>query len=555
MSFYFGKKEATMEKTYHSHFLGTTTTTNNVMLIMNSFLCLALSTPRFISLHSSSRCGIIAGHHKFKRVIQTNYIRSVSTTSLLPAMSNDENTNKHNDNLSLPWVQSLATTQLPKSDNVIRKQTSIFSWNILAQHLFDSTPRWYTHVSPNDPVHIWQDRWQAIKNEIKSSNGDIICLQEVEPSSFEADILPFMKEIGYDGIMQKSGRSCRYGVATFWNQQRFHEQNVSHHSRTLLVTLEDDFGFDQDEETKKEVIAIVNCHLEGNPHKSVTRVRQLQSSLKELKNKYTHHHLIICGDFNCQLGQSACSTYLHFGSCPSHIPILEFGRMLDKHQIDELDRNIDHHDYNFCSAYPMEMVTNDPLDYITFASAPGQFTVGLDQIWYHSIVGSSNNDDHAVVGLKNPFHSTMHRNQVLQFGLPSRYNPSDHMPIGCILEWQVVDDKPIRDLYQSNQLFSNDGKDRNRTEEDIFKEITEMFDNCMFDSKQQYSDFEFIISPVEGIEYGQRPTQAQISQIQQRRALKRELWNDISEDTKTILERIIVLTKDLEDIRKKAQRK
>jgi mRNA deadenylase 3'-5' endonuclease subunit Ccr4 len=467
---------------------------------------------------------------------------------------------------SLPWIQSLATSQSkqhnPINKDIIKKQVSILSWNILAQHLFKSTEQWYQHVSPQDPIHNWDQRWNAIAKEIQNVQGDIICLQEVEFEAFEQDIFPFMKGIGYDGIMQNSKSRRKehgYGVATFWKCNRFQLCDVSHHSRTMVTTLQDMSNGNandknhHDDQGEKEIIAIINCHLEGKPNKSVTRVRQLQNSLHTLQTKFSHHHLVICGDFNCQLGQSACSTYLHYGSCPMHIPIIEFGRRLGQEQINELDKGIRQHGYNLISAYPLEIMDNDPFEYITFVNAPGQYTVGLDQIWYHSNVEQQSNISDKVIGLKSPFHSTEHRNQIVQHGLPSRFHPSDHMSVGCVLEWEIHKHIKIKDLrqHQDFETSSSRGEDdendssTEKKRQALSREITELLEACPFISSQQRTDYEFMISPVEGLESSRRPTESQISEIRKRRAIKKRIWSEVSDDTKQILERITCLTKDL----------
>lgn len=513
-------------------------------------------------------------NHRRNKFLLLKRTLSTHIYSSNPMSESSSSTSMTTPTSSLPWTQSLATSTSKQinpinndnnnnndnHNNIIKKQVSIFSWNILAQHLFDSTEQWYQHVSPQDPVHKWEQRWDAISKEIQNVQSDIICLQEVEFEAFEQDILPFMKGIGYNGIMQNSKSRRKdhgYGVATFWKCNKFQLCHQSHHSRTMVTTLEDTSNYEENDsdtdEGEKEIIAIINCHLEGKPNKSVTRVRQLQNSLHTLQTKFSHHHLIICGDFNCQLGQSACSTYLHYGSCPMHIPIIEFGRPLGQEQIRELDRDIDQHGYNLISAYPLEIMDNDPFEYITFANGPGQFTVGLDQIWYHSNIEQQPTTSDKVIGLKSPFHSPEHRNEVIQYGLPSRFHPSDHMPVGCILEWEIDKHVKIKDLrhHQDFKTSSSKGEDDDdnsspeKKRETLSREITELLEACPFISGQQRTDFEFMISPVEGLESGRRPTESQISEIQKRRAIKKRIWSEVSDDTKQILERIVILTKDL----------
>ena len=36
--------------------------------------------------------------------------------------------------------------------------------------------------------------------------GDIVCLQEVQADHYEADISPFMNQLGYDGIYKAKSR-------------------------------------------------------------------------------------------------------------------------------------------------------------------------------------------------------------------------------------------------------------------------------------------------------------------------------------------------------------
>jgi mRNA deadenylase 3'-5' endonuclease subunit Ccr4 len=518
----------------------------------------------------------------------SNSRRNMSSTNTSTDTSTDANSSSDNS-LSLPWVQSLSTSNIPFDTSTItstsssnisnKKQTSIFSWNILAQHLFDSTQHWYKYVSPNDPVHKWSDRWPVIKDEIQSSDGDIICLQEVEFTVFDEDILPSMQSLGYDGIAQNSksrSRGHSYGVATFWKKDRFQLRDAMHRSRTMITTLEDignvqisslstdtntDTNINTDNnkrDANNEIVAILNCHLEGNPNKSVTRVKQLQSALKTLKNKYSHHQVIICGDFNCKLGESACSTFLHHGSCPKDVPIVEWGRKLPQQQKDELVK-IKKHGYNLHSAYPMDLMTKNPSEYITFVNEPRQFSVGLDQIWYHSNNPSPSPSSSTVVGLRHPFHSPEHRNQVIKNGLPSRFHPSDHMPIGCILEWDVSSENNYKDLCRLHEepyhlesikllLRTEKSKEdkKDRTVEDALNEMAELFNACPFASEEHRLEAEFVISPVEGLPTprGVKPSDEQILQVKKRRTMKKKLWEEVSTDVRQMIERCIVLQKE-----------
>ena len=68
---------------------------------------------------------------------------------------------------------------------------------------------------------------------------------------------------------------------------------------------------------------------------------------------------------------------------------------------------------------------------------------------------------------------------------------------------------------------------------------------CPFASDKQKMDFEYIISPIEGMPCpkGERPTQDQIDQVKDRREMKKQIWEEVSDDVKEMLERVIALTK------------
>ena len=54
-------------------------------------------------------------------------------------------------------------------------------------------------------------------------------------------------------------------------------------------------------------------HLEGDPLAAAGRVKQLHKALKQLQSDHSHQGLIVCGDFNCQLQASACTSWLALG--------------------------------------------------------------------------------------------------------------------------------------------------------------------------------------------------------------------------------------------------
>lgn len=422
------------------------------------------------------------------------------------------------------WVNSLETLS-PTSDVDYQRQVSIFSWNILAQHLFDSTQKWYEYVDPAAPVFSWKDRFPLISKEIERSKADIICLQEVEFDAFDNDLLPFMNEGGYAGLMQndkRRGSNHGYGLATFWKRDKFRITNEIHRSRAMITFLEE-----KEDSLDQKVLAVTNCHLQGSPTKSVTRVKQLQNILSDLR-KQRHHNLLVCGDMNCMLNHSASSTYLQFGTCKDR-EILEWGR-----PVDNAIHHIKEHSYCMHSAYTVDLLEKYPMDYITFVSAPNCVTHALDQIWYHA----DPLDSVEVIGLKHPFRSQQHQRDVIKNGLPSKHNASDHLPIGCILQWKSGDEVDLRTRHRGYGRTKYNTKKMSQAE--LLEESSRLLKKVVFDSPKQKEEFIFIISHEDDIDKAE-PTKDHIKLVRKRRSMKKELLCSISSGLKQDLEEIIKL--------------
>ena len=188
------------------------------------------------------------------------------------------------------------------------------------------------------PTHLLLQRIVAV---IMRSNADVVCLQEVMYTIFEDDLVPALSGLGYDGLMQndsKRGDTHPQGVAIFWKRDTLSLSGECHRTRTMVAVLAD---------SEDRRCAVVNCHLEGRPDKSVARVRQLQTTLAELVRKHPHHGLVVCGDFNCMLGSSACGAYLAFGAAAPGV--LEWD-----HEVPEEVLAIAPHPYSLTSAYDFD---------------------------------------------------------------------------------------------------------------------------------------------------------------------------------------------------------
>jgi mRNA deadenylase 3'-5' endonuclease subunit Ccr4 len=96
---------------------------------------------------------------------------------------------------------------------------TVASWNVLS-------PTWWTACKEQgDYAHCpesvggWEARWPALHAWVAALAPDVLTLQEVDYAVFDAQLLPAMRELGYDGRCQRAKRQAASqpcGVATFW---------------------------------------------------------------------------------------------------------------------------------------------------------------------------------------------------------------------------------------------------------------------------------------------------------------------------------------------------
>ena len=319
---------------------------------------------------------------------------------------------------------------------------SIFSWNILAQKLYESQykRRRITevalHSSAQPPLnqysphpHPWPKRLKRIVEILRHADSDIVCLQECERDTF-GRLAQIMSEFGYDAITQEDDRPTKpvrvrnvskhtknrnHLVATFWKREKFEpacEASIRTRSMTTVLRL-------KSENESSPTVAVVNVHLEGNPNKSQERTNQLMHSMSDLARVVQDDQsgigklnaLVLTGDFNCELQSSASSLYMEMGRLGKQAglggvygeaclvlpdllletneaarilhPIMEWSKPLAEDKM-----NVKPHPFRrngMRSAYPKWLGRNDAAQHFTFCSELSKRPVpGLDQCWYSS---------------------------------------------------------------------------------------------------------------------------------------------------------------------------
>jgi len=152
-----------------------------------------------------------------------------------------------------------------------KDQFSLMSWNIL---LPNSQDNWWCHKQYSSNVAMdkrqWEHRQSLIKERLLHSAADIVCIQEADGDTFDADFA-FMKDNGYDHVLHKK---FRFRCATFFLKDKFMLDREAHKDRTLVTSLKST--------ATDRVLHIVNCHLSGGAAPE-RRLRQVHDGLQQIQ--------------------------------------------------------------------------------------------------------------------------------------------------------------------------------------------------------------------------------------------------------------------------------
>lgn len=493
-------------------------------------------------------------------------------------------------NASEAVVERYLKTVPEFADSNSNKPFSLLTWNILAQKLYDAQIK---RESNSDGIqqfgYVWLERLQWIIDTLAAVDADIVCLQEVDLELFNQDLLPAMNRLGYDGAVQggknvqeikrRKGKGERaHAVATFW-KSRFGILNVNGYDkvegavlargRTLTTLL-------QDRREGSPILAVINCHLEGHPRQYSARIKQLQHAMDDLVVRCAGvplNGLCIAGDFNCELQSSACSTYLKIGrvgkkgglggvhgtsanTIPPSIlecqeaaecldPILEWGNPIPN---DELEK-VQPHPFranSLCSAYPNYLGQRDAREHFTFCARPNRPVAGLDQIWYSSLSLKR-------LALRKPLATSADRLRVLTNGLPAQRQPSDHLPIGAILDWNSfssLSKSSSSDIQMIPQLRIRPKElppaQKPKSPVMAYAELDMLLVTCPYDSEKQRKELEAIVEDVPDLPpNNQKPSSEQLKKLKEMSDRRKMLLMGASESARTVLQRILKLKKEV----------
>ncbi|MEE2644918.1 MAG: endonuclease/exonuclease/phosphatase family protein [Myxococcota bacterium] len=194
---------------------------------------------------------------------------------------------------------------------------SILSYNLLLPNPPDAQNWWVYKTYPPtlDAAHSdWSRRGPLLFTELLSSQADILCLQELNPASFQV-ISAELERAGYAGRLHPRGRFIR--CATFWRRDRLclRAERNGFRSLTLLLELAG--------RAEKVPLLTLNLHLSGGA-KPAARLQQLAQALEDASTLARRHGLsphqtplLLAGDFNCSRAQGVLPRFLREGELGS----------------------------------------------------------------------------------------------------------------------------------------------------------------------------------------------------------------------------------------------
>ncbi|EFC41630.1 endonuclease/exonuclease/phosphatase family member [Naegleria gruberi] len=198
---------------------------------------------------------------------------------------------------SVKSEQVYTTNRIKRFERTLTEpnQFSVYSQNLLAGYWTD-LDRYYFVEEPKEEHYEWSGRVKKLLRDFTIHQPDILCLQEVELACFEKDVLEPLQKVdeSYRGVAQKKLGDFPVGVGCIFKESVFELVEVFERSSVIILVLKF--------KANDTLIYVSSCHLMGDPRKPQTRINQLKSYFKHLKNyqKGKDHPVIVAGDFNTE---------------------------------------------------------------------------------------------------------------------------------------------------------------------------------------------------------------------------------------------------------------
>jgi mRNA deadenylase 3'-5' endonuclease subunit Ccr4 len=165
------------------------------------------------------------------------------------------------------------------------------TYNVLADGYL--RPRYYPHTPPAllEPA----PRRARIVDHVVGLDADVYCLQEVEPATFDA-LSAALEPRGYTGRYARKGAGRPDGCATFYRGLREHAARIVAYDDGDPPTGHVALILELEHEGRR--IAVVNTHLQWEPHDTPPAERRAGRQVRQLLEACPTGACLVCGDFN-----------------------------------------------------------------------------------------------------------------------------------------------------------------------------------------------------------------------------------------------------------------
>ncbi|KAI5700627.1 hypothetical protein M8J75_001336 [Diaphorina citri] len=197
--------------------------------------------------------------------------------------------------------------QIPIQSEKMKRgsQVKILSYNILAQTLLERHTELYT--GSNQMYLNWKFRKQLLYQELRDSNADFFCLQEVEETIL-GDLAKYLETYGYKYLYKKRTSFNVDGCAIFYMEKKFslcsyscleyfkpNVKQLDRHNVGIVAT----FCVSN---TNKELV-VATTHILFNQRRHDIKLMQIQMLLTEVDrqafiSENNFRPVVITGDFN-----------------------------------------------------------------------------------------------------------------------------------------------------------------------------------------------------------------------------------------------------------------
>jgi len=181
----------------------------------------------------------------------------------------------------------------------------------------------YRHALGATP---WAVRKPSLLDELRTlcASADVVALQEADYFPFHDDVLPALRDVGFDGMHQWDGALKEnrpphpWGTAILFRRDVFAVGFKETRSRGMVL------GLCREGHTTPDYF-IVNVHLEGNSENVEKQLKQLHSTIYKMSTHASVDpataRVLVCGDFNSK-ANDAPLTWLVNGSLPGPKPVV-----------------------------------------------------------------------------------------------------------------------------------------------------------------------------------------------------------------------------------------